>query len=79
MSGNQVVKLCRDTRAEAPTYRAYLIGAGNHIVAVHVIDARSDEEAAAGARAIAGTARAEVWDRGRRIVQLGPDAPRDAG
>ncbi|WP_238193889.1 hypothetical protein [Methylobacterium frigidaeris] len=60
---------------DVPTYRAYLIGADNRIFAAHIIDARSDDEATAGARAIAGTSSAEVWERSRRITRFDPELP----
>ncbi len=79
MLRNCASKLCKDAQEDRPTYRAYLIGANNHIFAAHVIEARSDDEAAAAARAIAGTSRVEVWERGRRILKLKPDLPSHSG
>ena len=75
MSQTGVLKLRRAAQEDIPTYRAYLIGADNRIFAAHIIDARSDDEAAAGARAIAGLSSAEVWERGRRIARFDPEFP----
>jgi hypothetical protein len=83
MSNAGMLKLRKATQEDIPTYRAYLIGADNRIFAAHIIDARSDDEAAAGARAIAGPLSAEVWERGRRITRFDPEpavaAPSPAG
>ncbi len=75
MSNIGVLKLRKAPQEDVPTYRAYLIGADNRIFAVHIIDARSDDEAAAGAHAIAGLSSAEVWERGRRIARFDPELP----
>jgi hypothetical protein len=78
MSNTGLLKLRKATHEDVPTYRAYLIGADNRIFAAHIIDARSDDEAAAGARAIAGTLSAEVWERSRRIARFDPESPDEA-
>lgn len=76
MSNSGVMKLRKLAQEDFPTYRAYLIGADNRIIAAHIIDAQTDDEAAAGARAIAGTSSAEVWERSRRIARFDPEFPR---
>ena len=73
MSCDDTLKLRHHAQADVPTYRAYLMGAGNRILAAYILDARSDDEAAAGARALVGSSWAEVWERGRRIARLGPE------
>ncbi|WP_238193668.1 hypothetical protein [Methylobacterium frigidaeris] len=75
MSNIGVLKLRKAAQEDVPTYRAYLIGADNRIFAAHIIDARSDDEAAAGARALAGPLSAEVWERSRRIARFDPEPP----
>lgn len=75
MSNAGMLKLRKAVHKDVPTYRAYLIGADNRIFAAHIIDARSDDEAAAGARAIAGPLSTEVWERSRKIARFDPEPP----
>ena len=58
-----------------PNYRLYHLDDAGKIERAEWLDAVDDEDAERQARAIELRSTIEVWDRGRLVVQIGPDEP----
>lgn len=53
--------------ASEPSYRAYELDDGDHVVGFVPVPENSDDEAMAHMRRIADGRTMELWDRGRRV------------
>jgi hypothetical protein len=58
----------------AKTYRVYCYDAVHKVVSVDLIDASTDDEAIAKAKAQGFGSRCEIWDGRRMVAQLGEEA-----